>query len=84
MENINCNQNSSEAAAIMACQSFEKTPVWGEFFYFAKDRASLIALYESFLNAGFTALESPHETASTIFVAKLVDPKGHHILLRTK
>ena len=82
MENINQNQSTSETRALIHCQDFLATPRWGEFLYISKSQEGLIELYEHLLDAGFHSLEQPHETIQGIFIAKLRDPSGRHLLLR--
>jgi hypothetical protein len=70
---------------LLSCPSFIDLPSWATFFYYASSRDSLIALYESLLDDGFHCLEQPHEVlCGASFIAKLVDQKGRHILLRSK
>ncbi|MCH3909164.1 MAG: hypothetical protein LKF58_03855 [Bacilli bacterium] len=68
---------------IITSKEFLMTPAWGEFFYYAKDRDFLMDLYDSLLDEGFHSLEQPHEVFSDIFVARLIDPSGRHIFLRS-
>lgn len=71
--------------AILSCPSFLAEPSWATFFYYAQNRESLIALYESLLDEGFHCVEQPHEVlCGASFTAKLVDAQGRHILLRSK
>jgi hypothetical protein len=78
MENI----NYSKTADLLHCQDFLATPLWGEFLYISKTREGVIDLYEHLLDEGFHAIEQPHEVVPGIFIAKLVDPSGRHLLLR--
>jgi len=82
MENTNQNRPMSETFALIHRQDFLATPRWGEFLYISKSREDVIELYEHLLDAGFHSLKQPHETIQGIFIAKLCDPSGRHLLLR--
>lgn len=73
----------NEARRLLKSHFFLQTPIWGEFFYYAKDRETLMDLYEAFLDNGFRSLEQPHETQAEAFVAKVMDKDGKIILLRS-
>jgi hypothetical protein len=76
-------QKCQEMKRLFPSQAFRETPRWGEFFYYAKDRETLMDLYDYLLDEGFSSLEQPHENGSSIFVAKLMDSKGRIVLLRS-
>jgi hypothetical protein len=82
MENMNHNQSASEILTLIHCQDFLMTPSWGEFLFISKSREGVIDLYEHLLDAGFHSLAQPHEVIQGIFIAKLCDPSGRHLLLR--
>jgi hypothetical protein len=82
MENKMMAQSQDEMRRLICSQAFLATPVWGEFFYYAKDRESLMDLYEALMDQGFRSVAQPHMVGPDAFVAKLIDPKGRHIFLR--
>jgi hypothetical protein len=84
MENIQCLANPQDKFAFITSPSFLKTPSWGEFFYYASSRESLMDIYDGLLDRGFHSVEQPHEIAADIFVAKMMDPEGREILLRSR
>ena len=84
MENKITNQSQADMVNFICSKAFLETPSWGEFFYYAKDRETLMDLFDYLLDEGFTCIEQPHEYGCDIFVAKLVDTSGRHILLRSK
>jgi hypothetical protein len=82
MEN-NILNIKKDVIQLISSSSFLKTPSWSTFFYYAKDRESLMEMYDIMMDEGFTSLEQPHSLGEDIFLAKLVDQKGRHIILRS-
>jgi hypothetical protein len=84
MENSQCLANPQGKFAFLTSQNFIETPSWGEFFYYAGTRENLMDVYDGLMDKGFTSIAQPHEVANDIFVAKLIDPSGREILLRSR
>ena len=84
MENIQSLANPQDKFAFITSKSFLETPSWGEFFYYASSRESLMNLYDGLMDKGFRSIEQPHEIAEDIFVAKFMDQDGREILLRSR